>query len=762
MPFEPNKITRDHVLRAVEEIEAANIELTPSTQWDVIIDGTAYPPKDLLRHAHKQFNGELAWDITGGEATNTFLDNMGFLIRAKDDSREKIQSVIQDYKTTFDQSEFSNKDEKWYFVQNNMDKIDPSNADFAARFGSIRFANFIYPMAWAVIKDILSKEPTLYKQCIVKLFQEDVDLNDRISIFFKEIEAIYREIHPEFSKSHHHDERTIATFLTLKNPNMYTFYMETFYRGFCSLMGVKPVPDKGKKYVHYLKYMQEFTSQYVNADQELISLARKSIPSDAYHDNAHLLLAQDIVFRVFGKKSQSANDSQIASELGEPDKKNEESINPVTPPLNQILYGPPGTGKTYNSMNMAVEIADPEFMKVTKPRTLVKEHYKKLVKEGRIVFTTFHQSMSYEDFIEGIKPMTNDDQEKNISYEVRPGILKALCDRATMSNGSSFEQSYSKLIFDLAKDEKKLMTVKTPTGSEFKISLNSNNNLNLHSAPTFQKNASLTKDKIITHIIGKDVPEYFKGYYQGVITLLKDKYGFQDTPIGNSNFVLIIDEINRGNVSQVFGELITLIEDDKRTGMDEALEVTLPYSKEKFSVPPNLYIIGTMNTADRSVEALDTALRRRFTFKELQPLYGRSDDNGTEFLAQELCGFPLKEILQTINDRIKILLDRDHQIGHSYFLGLNENEALMEVFNRKIIPLLQEYFYGDYAKIGLVLGEKFVIKETLGVKELSAFKYDDKESLVRENYQLVLFDDIDGFREAIKSMMSTKNGNDLA
>lgn len=438
--------------------------------------------------------------------------------------------------------------------------------------------------------------------------------------------------------------------------------------------------------------------------------------------------------------------------------------------LNLILYGPPGTGKTYNSMNMAVEIADPKFMIDNPPRTEVKKRYKKLVEEGRIVFTTFHQTMSYEDFIEGIKPMTNDDQEKNISYEVMPGIFKALCDRATMSNGSSFEQSYSKLTLELAKDENELMNVKTPTGSEFRISLNSNNNLNLHPAPTFQKNASLTKEKIITHIIGKDVPEYFKGYYQGVIALLKDKYGFQDTPIDKnndksndkSNFVLIIDEINRGNVSQVFGELITLIEDDKRTGMDEALEVTLPYSKEKFSVPPNLYIIGTMNTADRSVEALDTALRRRFTFKEFQPINKIIDDNGSDLLAKELCGFPLKEILQTINDRIKILLDRDHQIGHSYFLGLNEEEALMEVFNRKIIPLLQEYFYGDYAKIGLVLGEKFVIKETLGVKELSAFMYDDKESLVRENYQLMLFDDIDGFREAIKSMMSTKNGNDLA
>ena len=176
-----------------------------------------------------------------------------------------------------------------------------------------------------------------------------------------------------------------------------------------------------------------------------------------------------------------------------------------------------------------------------------------------------------------------------------------------------------------------------------------------------------------------------------------------EIPLAPKPYVLIIDEINRGNVSQIFGELITLIEEDKRLGKNEALEVILPYSKEKFGVPSNLHIIGTMNTADRSVEALDTALRRRFSFVEMMPEY-------EELKKIQFDDFQLGELLKTINSRIEALLDRDHTIGHSYFINIkpNDTEALKEAFTNKIIPLLQEYFYHDYEKLALILGEGFV------------------------------------------------------
>lgn len=289
-------------------------------------------------------------------------------------------------------------------------------------------------------------------------------------------------------------------------------------------------------------------------------------------------------------------------------------------PLNQILFGPPGTGKTYNTVNMALDIVGSQWDK--EPRDKARKEYQKMLDAGQIVFVTFHQSMSYEDFIEGIKPKTKDGK---ITYAVKNGIFKELCAKAK-----------------------------------------------------------------------------------------KDK---------SQNYVMIIDEINRGNVANIFGELISLIEDDKRLGASEELRAELPYSHDVFSVPKNVYIIGTMNTADRSVEALDSALRRRFTFKEMMP-------------KAELVPAVnnVRNIFEIINQRVEVLKDREYQIGHSYFMGVKNNEDLKAVFYDKIIPLLQEYFYGDYEKIQLVLGEGFVKKESESVK-FAGDKSGDFE--VSEVYRIV-------------------------
>jgi hypothetical protein len=197
-----------------------------------------------------------------------------------------------------------------------------------------------------------------------------------------------------------------------------------------------------------------------------------------------------------------------------------------------------------------------------------------------------------------------------------------------------------------------------------------------------------------------------------------------------NRYAIFIDEINRGNVSAIFGELITLIETDKRSGAKNELSIKLPYSKKNFSVPSNLDIYGTMNTADRSVEALDTALRRRFEFKEMMPDYRVIKD-------QKVGDIQLSEVLQTINERIEILVDRDHTIGHSYFINVNSKKALANAFNNKIVPLLQEYFYGDYGKIGLVLGEGFVKKTETKNIEFATFKYDDSEDFKTPKYNLI-------------------------
>jgi len=219
-----------------------------------------------------------------------------------------------------------------------------------------------------------------------------------------------------------------------------------------------------------------------------------------------------------------------------------------------------------------------------------------------------------------------------------------------------------------------------------------------------------------------------------VVERLKGYTGLTPNAMTTKDFVIIIDEINRGNISQIFGELITLIEPSKRLGESEELTLILPYSKETFAVPPNIHIIGTMNTADRSVEALDTALRRRFSFKEMMPDLDQVDEllhviDGLDFTAANL--------LKKLNQRIITLKDREHQIGHAYLIHVRTVTDLMQVFKDKIIPLLQEYFFGDYEKLQLVLGKGFVSK-TGSSQDIFA-KHDSETDIAYEDndfYQL--------------------------
>lgn len=468
---------------------------------------------------------------------------------------------------------------------------------------------------------------------------------------------------------------------------------------------------------------------------------------------------------IFGNKKKTEND---ALAFDEKDIQSEFA-------LNQILFGPPGTGKTYNTINKAVAIVDNLKESALKgyyeERSDLKERFDELLIDdwenpnGQIGFVTFHQSMSYEDFIEGIKPGLNDEQ--NVIYDIEPGVFKMMASIARdnwldANKGTkeqlSFEEAFTKFKEEWQENQEMKFPLKRE-GSEYTILGFTKSSIKFKKA-SGGKGHTLSISTLRDYFYKRrEVRQTGVGiYYPAILDKLKSYQPSLIVEKEEKNYVLIIDEINRGNVSQIFGELITLIEEDKRLGKAEALEVTLPYSKEKFGVPPNLHIIGTMNTADRSVEALDAALRRRFNFEEMppRPLLIETDGKLKEKKGiLDTVDLPL--ILNTINKRIEKLLDKDHQIGHSYFMSVTKLSELKEVFQNKIIPLLQEYFFGDYGKIGLVVGKGF-FKPVESVQEnfFAEFNdYDSSEFAERTIYKIRDIAEMteDDFKTAINDLL---------
>ncbi|EDK5008207.1 endonuclease, partial [Campylobacter coli] len=416
-------------------------------------------------------------------------------------------------------------------------------------------------------------------------------------------------------------------------------------------------------------------------------------------------------------------------------------------PLNQILYGSPGTGKTYHTIDKALEIISKEE-KIQIPseddRINRKKIFDEYVKNGQIVFTTFHQSYGYEEFVEGIKPIIdNDENSQEVKYDVKDGIFKELCDKSLknyiLSMQNENEIDLDKLIFEFANYINQDFLNK---GNEFplenkvsikKILLNFKDEYRSFSlGGSIKSPQSLTIDIIKRDYLNfknkkilsfKDIkPKYdsqsdYHGnaiYYFMFYNKLKEFENIQNEKFKIKkeilkSYIIIIDEINRGNVSKIFGELITLIEPSKRIGEKEELKVTLPYSGKEFGVPKNVYIIGTMNTADRSITSLDTALRRRFEFIEMMPDVSK--------LSMDCEGINLQELLKAINTRIEYLLDREKTIGHAFFISVENLEDLKKVFKNKIIPLLQEYFYNDYALIYAVLNKNGMLEISVENKD---------------------------------------------
>ena len=414
--------------------------------------------------------------------------------------------------------------------------------------------------------------------------------------------------------------------------------------------------------------------------------------------------------------------------------------------LNQILFGPPGTGKTFNTINKAIEIIENRILSSDelkpKNRTVLKDKFEEYKKAGQIEFVTFHQSYGYEEFVEGIKADLDSDE---IKYKLEKGIFKKLSNlaelnyrksTATISTKKDFDTLFKEQILDKLIDDEKLK-ISTPKKHFFITEVN-------EKTIFFEKAEGQTDHSLSIKTLKKMYEtgknEKIKGglsvYYEPILNLLLENSLFDkvdEEPL--KNYILIIDEINRGNISKIFGELITLIEPSKRIGADEEIKVKLPYSNDDFGVPQNLYILGTMNTTDRSIALMDTALRRRFEFIQMLP--------DLEVLNDLLVdGINIKLMLEKINKRVEYLYDRDHTIGHAYFMSLKENatfEELENIFRNKIIPLLQEYFYDDWEKIRLVLADN---QKEENYQFIKAKEYDIKSLFGDKNNDLLDIDEV--------------------
>ena len=440
---------------------------------------------------------------------------------------------------------------------------------------------------------------------------------------------------------------------------------------------------------------------------------------------------------------------------------------------NTILYGPPGTGKTYQTVNYAVSIIEGKLLKDIQAENHeeVLKRYRQYRQDGRIEFTTFHQSFGYEDFIEGIRPVFAEDKEENpndISYEIADGIFKKFCATAQPpvvdpnQNPYGFSENPTIWKVSLASTGDNPVRDYCMEHGCIRIGWDEygesiTDDMDYHVGGKTVLNAFLSRmqpgDIILSCYTAHSIdaigvvtgepewhPEFdhykrlrtVKWLVQGknieitefrleksltlstvyrlntTVTTVIDvlnKNGFSGVSSAKGTkgpYVFIIDEINRGNISKIFGELITLIEPSKRLGQSEELQAKLPYSHEAFGIPYNVYLLGTMNTADRSIALLDTALRRRFSFVEMMP-----DSSVLDGIEVE--GISISGLLTTLNRRIEVLFDREHTLGHAFFTPLRQSpsiETLGEIFRDKVVPLLQEYFYDDYEKICLVLGDR--------------------------------------------------------
>ena len=696
------------------------------------------------------------WCITMQKGWDT---KQGFQWQLRDELVEALRIYLM--KTLIDV--FRNgKPFNGYYEEYKWDLLDRSEGkDVLAVFDGLRGENVIdNPRTDTVIKYLVENEADKTKVCCQHLTDESVPLNERLAAFKSEIKALC----PSKWKNTANDERTASGLLTCVYPETYTFYKDEIYQNICDYFGYTS-RKAGKKYEHFLELINGFVKSYGEEIQQIMLNEIKGFK------NKPLNLAVQTLFWCMKDYIKEELKNKMTTETNNSSKGTwyDDVVHIWERRKNVVLYGAPGTGKTYDVPEFAVRLCDPAFMAAEPSREEIVSRYNQLKREKRIAFTTFHQSLDYEDWIEGLRPFVNENNQ--VTYEIESGIFKKLCEEAerpvvkdkqvgiadnavvwkvslagTGDNpvrSDCMKNSYIRIGWDgygpVISDE----TDWSIYNGEGKQILDAYINkmkvgdivMSCYSSQTIDAIGVVVGDyefedkfpnyKRVRRVnwlvknINENIVEMNDGktmtlgtvYRLNSITLdnvksILEKYDTSSKMEENDKaYVMVIDELNRGNVSKVFGELITLLEADKRKGRINAESVVLPYSKKGFHIPNNVYLIATMNTADRSLGSLDYAIRRRFAFIAEKP-FGLEVDGFDEDLFEKVSSLFVKnfdeykesgwdqtmklESADTLSEEYK---PEDVWIGHSYFL-MQDEEGEDNTSNRllyEIIPLLEEY-----------------------------------------------------------------------
>ena len=696
------------------------------------------------------------WCITMQKGWDT---KQGFQWQLRDELVEALRIYLM--KTLIDILS-KGKPFKGYDEEYKWDLLDRSvGKDVLAVFDGLRGENVIdNPRTDSVIKYLVENEADKTRVCCQHLIDESVPLNERLAAFKSEIKALC----PSKWKNTANDERTASALLTCVYPETYTFYKDEIYKNICDYFGYTS-RKAGTKYEHYLELVNGFVKSYGEEIQQIMLNEIKGFK------NKPLNLAVQTLFWCMKDYMKEELKNKMTTETNNSSKGTwyDDVVRIWERRKNVVLYGAPGTGKTYDVPEFAVRLCDPSFMVTDPSREEIVSRYNQLKTEKRIAFTTFHQSLDYEDWIEGLRPVVNENNQ--VTYEIESGIFKKLCEEAerpvvkdkqvgiadnavvwkvslagTGDNpvrSDCMKNSYIRIGWDgygpVISDE----TDWSIYNGEGKQILDAYINkmkigdivMSCYSSQTidaigvvageyefedkFPNYKRVRRVNWLVKNINENIVEMNDGktmvessvYRLNSITLndvksILEKYDTSSKMEENDKtYVMVIDELNRGNVSKVFGELITLLEADTRKGRINAESVVLPYSKKGFHIPNNVYLIATMNTADRSLGSLDYAIRRRFAFIAEKP-FGLEVDGFNEELFELVSSLFVKnfdeykesgwdltmklEPADTLSEEYK---PEDVWIGHSYFL-MQDEEGEDNTSNRllyEIIPLLEEY-----------------------------------------------------------------------